>query len=220
MHWVLHRPGTKYAFIVQWDLREWNWYVTLCSCIISFRPGPKFYVFDNLNRPPEISYIRCPIPPNGLWNQHVPIICMRGGSCVVQCLTHYVLSTWVFAIDTDPRKCLISIFFIMHSSDIKTFEEYAPQVLAEVPGGGPTEERSCSSEYFSCVSSPSKLPPPDDTHGKEWWKVGWDLSLFKKLAQMIIPVPTYSTFHSQLEMLHGRWTSTEASANRQMGSVP
>ena len=62
MHWVLHRPGTKYAFIVQLDLREWNWYVTLCSRIISFRPGPKFYVFDNLNRPPEISYIRCPIP--------------------------------------------------------------------------------------------------------------------------------------------------------------
>lgn len=95
-------------------------------------------------------------------------------SCVEQFLTHYVLSTCVFAIDTDPRKCLISISFIMHSSDIKTFEEYAPQVLAEVPGGGPTEERSCSSEYFSCVSTLSK-PPPPDTQGKVWTKVGSEL---------------------------------------------
>ncbi|XP_036750505.2 protein FAM170A-like [Manis pentadactyla] len=63
-------------------------------------------------------------------------------------------------MDTDPRKCSIC-FSCIHSSEFENSQEDSSEseARAVVPDRSQTPgEESSVSEYFSCVSSPGKLP--------------------------------------------------------------
>ena len=77
-------------------------------------------------------------------------------------------------MDRDPGKCHIS-FLVFHSSEFQNSQEDSPQPEARVvPDRSQTPgEESSVSGYFSCVSSPGKLPGAAED-GKGDTKAGRD----------------------------------------------